>query len=242
MSRYNAYNARQEGKQYIQWTKKFVDKVKLNQYLSKHLLKFSVQGNIALDLSDGAKEVIRKRKNELMPNTLRLIVMSGQEQLLELVMDRLNIQLIEEYIKADLPLKNLLQFCPAVDNRTKKPAEQDPEMRIKYEHIAKFVNENPERLTDQDKDLVDRLLVLGHLKGFESSYPVVAKRVMDDDDVEFDVMYNAIQAFPDLAAKALDSYYSSNPVKRAVNAQKLLLVKNPNPPQPKKDDDEDEDE
>jgi hypothetical protein len=72
---------------HIYWQKKDLDKKDLDAFLRKNLLKISLLTDKSIEITDGAREVLLARKNELSYQCLRLIAMSRLEDLIRYVID-----------------------------------------------------------------------------------------------------------------------------------------------------------
>ena len=117
---------------YVQWSKKNVDKKKLDFFLKKHLMKWTLDPNpVRLVLTAGASQVLIQRKATLEQTTLKLILMSGAAELVKIIVDILPDNLLLEAAKNQGYWKTLSNL---------------PEDKLRL--IAPVLTANPEDLAD----------------------------------------------------------------------------------------------
>ena len=216
---YNRYEIERSGKKYVQWTKKNVLKKDINKYMSKLLLKFSVQGNVELDLSSGAIGELRKRVDDIEGNTMRLIVMSGQKRLFKLFKRRMTSALIKDYIDGGGSLDELIDL--------KANADSSPEEIARSNFIEAYLVQNPDMIKPQDSFMATQLLennvfqpetILGN--------KALSERALHRDETALEFRLEILDKYPTLVPGMVNRYHS--PVSQALAEGKLKLVLNPN--------------
>jgi len=104
---------------YIRWGTAQVNKVNLDKWLRKKLMKLVVQSNYTIDITYGARQILQERKREYSSATWKLIVTSGDKELLQIFINDLPEKLLEQVAYSDqhevlnyLPFKQIEPLIP----------------------------------------------------------------------------------------------------------------------------------
>jgi len=138
-----------------QWNKSDINKKDLNRFLCKYLMKFVLSGEHNITLSTKAKAELIRRAPELLPKTLKFVIMSQSKDLLEGVLAVLSDDQIHEIALS--PAKDiLLKLMTNLDERGwRKEYKRDSDKLLK--HIPFFL-EHLELFGEGDYNFIETFL------------------------------------------------------------------------------------
>lgn len=179
----------------------------MNQFLSKNLLKIVATGESRIELTHGAERMLEQRRKELLPNTLKLILMSQSHELIKCTIDVFPKELLLQVMEMKA-IRNLITHM-----------NKERLGEIKTELLALIP-----ALENDEESLITTIMYEFPKEAMEigRNYEAMAKHLVVHPECTLDDMLTMINKFPSTLHNAL---YRSGQLPKMLEAGCFNLVK-----------------